>query len=275
MKLPALVLGSLFALALAIPSAAQASVKVAVAGNTATAEIDLSGVTAELILTFDGVQNLSASSLGISAQLLGTTDLLALATRLPDATLTTLPAALPLLITVEPPLLGGLALQNTVRAEVHTHLLPYTAGSQFRLFKAPLNGAFVDITDEVAPGSVRTRGTTGGFSQFLVLTDLRSTSTVVNAKLGALRTRLGAVGGTLQTTLAGHLDAAEDALAAGSHAGAIAAIDEFRATVSANAGTALPNSWSTSQRGNNVAGDLLAGAATLRYSVGYLRDFGN
>jgi hypothetical protein len=275
MKLPALILGSLLSLTVALPSTAKAGVDIAVAGNTATAAIDLAGVSAELILTFDGVQNLSASSLGISAKVLGSADLLALATRLPNATLTSVPAALPLLITVEPPLLGGLALQNTVRVEVHTHLLPYTAGSQFRLFKAPLNGAFVDVTDEVAPGSVRTRGTTGGFSEFLVLTDLRPTASIVGDKIGALRSRLGAVSGTLRTQLDAQVDAAEAALAAGNFAGAIAAVDEFRATVSANAGTTLPNTWSTSQRGNNVAGDLLAGAATLRYSIGYLRDFGS
>ena len=276
MKLPALVLAVLLApCALAASTAAKAGVDVSVAGNTATAEIDLSGVTAELILTFDGVQNLSPANLGIDATLLGASDLLALASRLPSTSLTSVPGALPLLITVEPPLAGALSLNNTVRVEVHTHLLPYTAGSQFRLFKAPLGGAFRDITDEVAPGSVRTRGTTGGFSQFLVLVDLRPTSSVIGQKFADLRSRLTAVDGSLEQTLGDQLDAAESALAAGQYAAAIAAIDAFRADVSAHAGGALPNAWSTAVRGNNVAGDLLAGAATLRFSVGYQRDFGD
>lgn len=267
---------ALVALSLAalIASPARAGIDTQVAGNTVTTAIDLSGVTADLILTFDGAQNLTASNLGIDAQLIGAADLPALVARLPDVSLTSIAGGLPLLITVEPPSLGGFSMTNTVRVEVHTHLLPYTAGSSFRLFKAPLGGAFVDITDEVAPGSVRTRGTTGAFSQFLVLVDLRPTSDVITAKFSALRSRLGAVGGSLQTTLGGHLDAAESALAAGQYAGAIGALDDFRAAVSAAAGSSLSNQWSPSNRTGNVAGDLLAGAATLRFSIGYLRDYG-
>ena len=61
----------------------------------------------------------------------------------------------PLLVTIEPPQAGGLAFHRTVRVEVHTHALVYSAGSNYRLFKAPLGGSFKDITDDVAPGSVR------------------------------------------------------------------------------------------------------------------------
>jgi len=268
-------LAPLLVMGLLLASPARAAIDVQVAGNTATAAIDLSGVTADLILTFDNAQNLSASNLGINAQLLGPVELAALATRLQDISLQSLPTQLPLLITVEPPSDTGFALSNTVRVEIHTHLLPYTAGSSFRLFKAPLDGQFVDITDEVAPGSVRTRGTTGGFSQFLVLVDLRSSQAVINEKLSRLRTRLGAVGGTLQSSLAAQIDAVEAAVAAGQYGDAIATLDGFRADVSANAGSALSNSWTPSNRGNNVAGDLQAAAATLRFSIAYLRDFGN
>jgi len=252
----------------------QAAVQVQVAGNTATADVDIGGVQAELILTFDAVDALSADKLGIKAQLVSLTDPLLLL-RLPSASLTSIPAALPLLITVEPPLLGGLAFNNTVRVEVHTHALPYTAGSQLRLFKAPLGGTFVDITDEVAPGSVRTRGTIGGFSEFLVLLDLRPTSSVVAEKFSALNARLGAVPTAQRGALSERLAAAQAAVSVGQYAAAIAALDEFRALVSQDAGGAIRNRWSTTQRGGNVAGDLLAGAASLKFSIGYLRDYGD
>jgi hypothetical protein len=254
--------------------AAHAGVTVEVAGNTATAEIELAGVGAELILTFDGATNLSAQSLGVSAQLVSLTDPLLLA-RLPSTSLTTLPAALPLLITVEPPSLGGLSLVNTVRAEIHTHALPYTAGSSFRLFKAPLNGPFRDITDEVAPGSVRTRGTTGGFSQFLVLADVRSTSSVIAEKFGWMRARSAALPALERAPIDAHLDAAEIALAEARYADAIAAVDALRARVSARSGSFIPNQWTPAQRDANLAGDLLGGAASLKFSIGYLRDYGN
>lgn len=256
------------------PGRAAAAVELEVAGQTATARVELGGVEAEFILTFDQVQGLTPAALGLSAELVSLTDP-ALLARLPAGGLTSIPAALPLLITVEPPAGGSFSLANTVRIEVHTHALPYTAGSHFRLFRAPLGGSFSDITDEVAPGSVRTRGTSGGFSQFLVLLDLRPTSGVVQAKFDALQARAAQAPLPLRTSLLDRLLAARSAANAGQYAAAIAALDEFRAVVSANAGSSLGNTWNPSQRSANLAGDLLAGAATLRFSIGYRRDYGD
>ena len=258
----------------ALLPAARAAVDVEVAGNTATAEIDIAGIGAELILTFDNATNLSASNLGISAQVVDPLDL-ALLSRLPALDLASLPSALPLLITVEPPNTGGFSLNNTVRVEIHTHLLPYTAGSSFRLFKAPLNGAFRDITDEVAPGSVRTRGTTGGFSQFLVLLDLRGTQGVVAQKFTALRAKATLLSTLERGPVIDLIDSAEVAVADARYADAIASLDALRARVSARAGSTIPNTWTPLNRNSNVAGELLSGAATLKFSVGYLRDYGD
>ncbi len=253
---------------------AEAAVEIEVAGNTATAQIALGTAEAEFILTFDAVDGLNASNLGLSAQRVSLTDPLLLA-RLPDSSLASIPASLPLLITVEPPAGSTFALRNTVRVEVHTHALPYVAGSHFRLFKAPLGGSFVDITDEVAPGSVRTRGTTGGFSQFLVLVDLRPTGSVVDAKFTALQARTEDAPSLLRGSLLERLAAARSATSSGDYAAAIAALDDFRALVSSHAGSTLGNQWTPSVRAGNVAGDLLAAAASLRFSIGYLRDYGN
>lgn len=260
--------------ALLLASSAQAAVNVSVAGNQATAQIEVGGLETELILSFDGSDNLSAEALNISAQLVSLTDP-ALLSRLPNALLTSVPAAMPLLITVEPPSGTGFALYNTVRVEVHTHLLPYTAGSHFRLFKAPLGGSFSDITDEIAPGSVRARGTTGGFSQFLVLVDLRTTDSVISSKLSALQQRCQAAPTSLRGALLARLNQVQVTLALRRYGDALAALDQFRADVSANAGSQLGNQWTPSQRSGNVAGDLLSGAASLKFSIAYRRDWGN
>lgn len=260
------VLGAVFALA-------QALVQVTVAGNTANARVAIGTLElAELNLSFDQVSNLSASGLGISVNLVSLLNPL-LSGRLPG-NLTQLPAALPLLITVQPTVGGNLTMHNTVRVEVHTELLPYTAGSRLRVFKAPLGGAFVDITDEVSPGSVRTRGTTGGFSQFLVLLDLRSTAAVIHQKDAALRVITATLGSSDQTLLNGYLDQAAAAVAAQQYATALVALDQFRAHVSANAGGSIPNTWTPSATSGNPAGNLLGGAASLKFSIAYLRDYG-
>ncbi|MGY1424941.1 DUF6689 family protein [Lysobacter sp. A289] len=260
--------GQVSAQSIAVP------VQVDVSGNTAIIEIGSgSEPLAELILTFDDASGLSASSLGVSAQLVNVSDP-TLLIRLPGQTLTPLDPALPLLITVEPPALGGLSFNRTVRAEVHTHALPYTAGSSLRLLKAPLNGAFRDITDEIAPGSVRARGTTGGFSQFLVVTDLRETGVVLDQKFSWLRARIAALPSSERAAFDTYLDAAESAVANSDYADAIGALDEIRARASARAGHGLTQQWRATRDVENQAGEIIAGAATLKYSVAYLRDYG-
>lgn len=249
-------------------------VQVTVTGDVVTAVVGSPSLpVADLTLTFDQPSGLSASSLGLSAALVSITDPVLLA-RLPGGTLNQLNGAFPLLVTVEPPLTGGLSFR-TVRVEVHTHALLYSAGSSYRLFKAPLGGTFQDITDEIAPGSVRARGTTGGFSQFLVLADLRTTSTVVAAKLAALRARVGTLPASERQPFYVKLDAVEDGVADEDYAAALAAVDDIASRALARAGTQLADRWRAARDLDNQAGDLVAGAASLRFSVAYLRDYGD
>lgn len=249
-------------------------VSVSVAGNSATASIG-SGLLplADLILSFDDASGLTAASLGISAELVSPNDPSFLA-RLPDPTFTSLPAALPLLISVEPPNLGGLSFRRTVAVEIHTHALTYTAGSPFRVFKAPLGGGFRDVTREVIAGSVRARSSSGAFSQFLILTDLRPSATVIAGKIAWLRNEISIVSKMHGSALGTHLDAAEKAVKDERWADAITELDAFSAYVSLHAGLGIPAQWRALRDQHNSAGELLAGAATLKFSIGYLRDYG-
>lgn len=254
-------------------SAQALPVAFAVDGDVATVLVgNPAHPTAEVVLDFDEVANLSAANLGISARLVNAGDPSLLA-RLPDVQLNQPSASFPLLLTVEPPAAGGLRFR-TVRVEVHTHALAYTVGSSYRLFKAPLNGAFRDITDEIAPGSVRARGTTGGFSQFLVLTDLRETGDVVANKIAGLRARVSTLPASERPPFNARLDAVEAAVAAEDYAQAIAKTDEIATRADARGGTQLADEWRATRDADNQAGDLIAGAATLRFSLAYLRDFG-
>src|SRR5688572_9409898 len=120
----------------AVASAQSLPVTVNASGNTATIVVgDPAQPVADLTLTFDDASGLQASSLGVSAQLVSLTDS-ALLARLPSLGLTPLDPAFPLLITIEPPALGGLSFRRGVRVEVHTHALSYSTGSSYRLFKA-------------------------------------------------------------------------------------------------------------------------------------------
>lgn len=250
-------------------------VNVQASGNTATIEVAtaLGEPLADLTLTFDDADGLSPAALGVSAKLVNIADP-ALLARLPDPSLTALDASLPLLVTIEPPATGGLTFDRSVRVEVHTHALVYEIGSAYRLFKAPLGGQFRDITDEVAPGSVRARGTTGGFSEFLVLADLRETGQVVAQKVAWLRNRIDLLPSSEQGAFDAYLDSAEGAIARGDYSNAIAAVDMIRSRAAARAGTQLDDQWRATRDVENHAGELIAGAATLKYSIAYLRDYG-
>lgn len=263
-------------LALAAPSLSAAQslpLEVSISGESASVRIGSGAAPlADLGLRFDDASGLTAASLGLGAQLVPLTSP-ALLARLPESGVSLSPD-LPLLITVEPPTLGGLSFQRRAHVDVHTHALVYAAGSRFRLFKAPLGGAFRDVTQAVEPGSVRTRGTTGGFSQFLVALDLRPTDLVVAQKIAWLRGQIDLLPALEAAPLAAQLDAVELALGDERYADAIGSIDAMRARVSARAGTHIPDQWRATRDVANLAGELLSGLDTLAFSVGYLRDYG-
>ncbi|UZW62345.1 DUF6689 family protein [Lysobacter enzymogenes] len=257
-------------------------VTVAATGNHAEATVRLpflpgwpGPVVGELLLDFEDASGLSPAALGVSAKTVSLYDPNLIA-RLPDTDLTTLPGSLPMLVTVQPPLSGGLKFKGSGRVEIHTHWLPYAAGTRLRLFKAPLGGAFYDVTDEIAAGSVRARGTYGGFSQFLILADARPTPLVIASKLQRLRDRVDLLPAAEQPGFDALLDDVETALALATpdYAAALAAADAVRTRAQTRAGTYIDNEWRATRTHRNDAGELAAGAATLRFSVAYLRDYG-
>ena len=257
-----------------VASAQALPVSVDVSGNVAIVRIGLaSNPIADLTLSFDDASGLSAASLGISAQMVNVSDP-ALLARLPSATQIGVPKDFPVMITVEPPALGGLSQHRITHVEVHTHALVYQAGSSLRLFKAQLGGPFRDITESVLPGSVRTRGTTPGWSQFIIVADLRPSAQVIQAKFAYLREQLNALPASERDPLANLLNLAESAVADGRYADAGTALDSFSARVSTRAGSTIPDLWRAARDTQNIAGELLAGASTLDFSIGYLRDFG-
>ena len=249
-------------------------VSVNVVGNVATAQIGSpANPIAELTLSFDDASGLTPASLGIRASTIDITDP-NLLSRLPDPRLVRPDSALPLLVTIEPPATGGLSFRRSGRFELHTHALAYALGSNFRVFKAPLGGQFHDTTEEIAQGSVRARSRYGGFSQFLIASDLRETDAVVAEKIASLRARVASLPASERPPFNAQLDTVESAVANHDYATALAAIDLVSQRAQARAGNGLLDEWRAARDEDNQAGELLAGAATLKFSVSYLRDYG-
>ncbi len=258
-------------IALAFPVLCQAQeiANVSVSDTVLKADIQLAGETVvELTLTFEKVVGLSLANLGLSALEISPTDP-TLLSRLPASV--SIPAGLPILITIEPPAAGGLAFSGVVAIEAYTHQLAYTPGCPLRLFAAPLGGAFRDTTVGMGGGSYRVRGDKPDFSEFLVVTDLRPVDPVIEAKFVRLDQDLDANSGAIKASvladLTARLDAAWAAYRAGDLTAAIREVEAFIATVKAHSGGDIPDVWRASRDLVNVAGKLRAAAATLRYSL--------
>jgi hypothetical protein len=281
-------------LCLAMATAASAQVVVTVDGDTAYATISLTdgnGVTydADVTIVFDTPQNLTPESLNLTAELV---DPSAIQGRLPlpppicvliCTPGTEVDPSFPMMITVEPidfPWLftsgfegntsgsGDLAFLNTYQFDVHTHDLNYVDGSPYRLYKAPVDGAFHDVTNDVMAGSVRVRGRGGEFSQFLVVRDTQPGLVAATVKIVELQTSILAAALTdgLRLDLLGLL-AEVDALLLVDLTGALDALDQLIALIVENAGTNIANVWTAHHDVTNDAGQMEELADTLRFSM--------
>lgn len=250
-----------------LPAADAAILDPTVDGNRLVADIDLGTLSAELAIEFEDVVGLSVANLGLSAELVNPTDP-ALLARLAGTDLS--PAAgFPVLVRIQPPASGGLAFEGLVDVTLYTHDLHYTVGTPLRLFSAPDGGMFRDITAEMSSGSYRVRGSKGTFSEFLIVADLRATATAVDAKFTRLADLLyghaGGIDPLVFSDLEAQLATAEAAWDDGDVPAAIAGVEDFAATVKGAAG--IPNVWRSARDLDNVAGELRAAAATLRFSL--------
>lgn len=279
---------------LLLPLGAWGQVVVTVNGSVAHADISLvNGLqtyTGEVTIIFDNPVNLTVQTLNLSAMLVSPADP-ALTSRLPSGT--AIDPAFPVLITIEPipvtdrifasgmQLTDGaeasLSFVNAYDMEIHTHALVFTPNTPYRVFKAPIGGNFVDMTADVLNGSVRGRGRSGGFSQFLLVKDTRAETVlglpvIALAKLTDLQLRLVAaiLGNVLRLELTGLLNNVQLALVSLNYAAALVQIDLFILRVDQEAGTNIPNVWRAQRDLVNDAGDLDGLARSLRYSINRL-----
>jgi hypothetical protein len=249
-------------------AATQGIVSAVVNGNSVTATVSLPiGLGADVTLSFENVTGLSLSSLGVSAEVVSPTNP-ALLARLPSGSV---PVGFPVLLRIEPPAAGGLSFRGITSLEIHTHNLQYAAGCPLRIYSAHAGEPFKDITVSMGAGSYRARGSEGGFSDFLIVSDTRPVDQVITAKFDGLEEELDEYAGSLPATLyddlSARLAAARDDFAQGATAAAIQDIDGFLAVVQQHSGTDIPDVWRAARDVENVAGYLRASALTLRFSL--------
>lgn len=265
----AAVCGLLAAVVLTGGARAAEPLNVSVDGNVFRADLEVpGGYSAELTVTFEDVVGLSAESLNVSASAVNPLDASLLA-RL-GSTVSGIPVAFPMLVEIEPDPSKGLTFSGVVKVELYTHDLEFVANSPFRLYSAPLGGAFRDVTTSHSAGSYRSGGTKGNFSEFMIVIDSRSPAASAGDKLQSLRSLLDGYVNSLDTDiyseLSGLLSGAESAYASGALVAAVSYTEAFAEAVEDH-GSAIPNVWSAAASLENVAGKLRAAAGTLRFSL--------
>ena len=256
----------------ALPSASAQTVSdLTVADRAVMATVSVpSGQSADLSIAFENASGLTAETIGLSVAVRPPFDPNVLS-RLPATSPGTIaPAAgLPMVVTVAPS--AGFSFDGVATVELYTTDLKFAAGSPLRLFKAEDGGAFRDITTMNAGGSYRSRGSTGKFSEFVIVSDLRSSAEVFSVKAarldGLIADARAQAGDALADALAADLAAARTAAADGRYADAIGAADALADRAdTAGAEGVLANRYAPGGP-ENLAGQLRAEALTLRFTL--------
>jgi hypothetical protein len=277
----ALLMGASMLIAYASAAIAGDSVIVTIVdGRTAKADITLVNpngghYTAEFELEFEavGLKNLTVACLGITADVLDAGEIMDVNQRLPNQAHQHVDPNFPVRVTVEPPANCGLAFQDHYDATFETEDLVYTAAGPYRLMKAPVGGLFHDITSSVTQGSVRSRGRTGAFSEFVIVAytdpiytiDCESVYTTLQDRIDA-----SSMSPTARQALTVDLAISRAAYEARNYADAVARLAIFDQHCIEYGGTALPNVWRSQRDLDNVEGDLVGNTGSLRFMMGRL-----
>jgi len=218
---------------------------------------------------FEQVVGLNPAALVITATVVDPLDP-AFLTRLPGPSVG-VPAALPVVIRIDPTPTSALSFSGVYKITLHTHNLTFQPGSPLRLLRAPTGGAFKDMTGFLEMGSVRAGGSGPGFSEFFIAADVRPIDAVIAGKLDDLGTALSgnssAIAPSAYADLSTRLTQIRNLVATGGIPGAIDAVTAFSAAVKTQSGAAIPDVWRANGGPVNVAGALRSAADTLRFSL--------
>jgi hypothetical protein len=253
-----------------VPYAFSDPVEVEVQDNELSASIEVGEVfSINLTITFENVIGLNSDSFLFNVTQVNPLDL-TLLSRIGAQNLFSIPAQLPILINITPTAASTLSFTGVYEIELSTSNLVFD--SKYRLLTAPNGGNFEDITTFSGIGSYRVRGTGGDFSDFLILADLRSKSTVVIDKYTELENALNnhspRIAVQMLTNLQNKLAASKSAYHSGSIDDAVSHLNDFINLIKADEGQSVPNTFRANDPSIvNVAGDLRRRAATLIFSL--------
>ncbi|MCI0412357.1 hypothetical protein L0222_06085 [bacterium] len=245
-------------------------VDVNVGDKEVNANISVDGVyAASLRIGFENVIGLTQDSISITAVQVDPGSL-SLLQRIGNASLFSVPTLFPVMINVTPTPSSTLSFTGVVEIELSTSNLAFD--TRLRLMKSPNGGNFDDITNFAGIGSYRVRGTSGDFSDFLIVLDVKPNSQAIDSKFTklqyALSTHASRIEATMAQNLQTKLDSAVASYQSGSTQQTIDHLQSFIDDITADGGQKVPNTYRANDLNTvNVAGDLRRHAATLIFSL--------
>ena len=246
------------------------AIDVEVQDNELSASIEVAEIfNIDLTITFENAIGLNSNSFLFNVTQVNPLDP-SLLSRIGSQNLFSIPAQLPILINITPTAASTLSFTGVYEIELSTSNLAFD--SKYRLLTAPNGGNFDDITTFSGIGSYRVRGTGGDFSDFLILTDLRTKNIVVIDKYtkleNALNTHSPRIAAEMLANLQNKLAASKSSFHSGLIDDAVAHLDDFINLIKADEGQSVPNAFRANDPSIiNVAGDLRRKAATLIFSL--------
>ncbi|XLP06719.1 DUF6689 family protein [Alteromonas marina] len=238
--------------------------------NKIQAKLTLSSlIEVDLSVEFENSIGLNANNIEITAELLDPTDL-TITSRLPSV-LTSAVSGFPVLVSISPKPDAGFGFEGLATVELYTKAIHYTPTIPWRLFTSHNGGAFEDITVLMSSGSIRARGSTGQFSDFIILLDNRPSTTVINDKVASLSTTVNdnrdEIAPLLEAAIDSGINDIQSALAINDDDAALTAVDSLITLVDSASGSQIADVWRSSGDLVNVKGLLLTQLQTLRFSL--------
>ncbi len=254
-----------------VAASGQTPIPVTVTGNEASGRIELpDGGGADLTISFEQVVGLNPAALDVTASIVNPHDLVFL-DRLPAGGNVSVPAAFPVTLRIQPSEASALSFAGVVVVTLHTENLSFKTNSPLALYAGPADGPLQDVTRAVGMGSYRAGGSKGGFSDFMIVADLRAIDVIVTEKFNRAQGLLNDFGGFMPAAvladLQARLDNARTLYTTGATLAAKAEIGAFADAVKTQSGGAIPDVWRAHDDRINVAGLLRAAADTLKFSL--------
>lgn len=222
-----------------------------------------------LSLEFEQVVGLHPNNLDITAEVLLPTDP-RVTSRLPS-TLVEGVTGFPVLVSVSPKTDKGFAFEGLASIEFYTKAIHFDPTIPWRLFTSHDGATFEDITTLTSTGSYRARGSTGRFSDFIILLDQRDSDTIIDTKFAKLNTTVQDNRLAMSASLTNAIDplmlTLETALVTLDTNTALSATDALINLLSNASGNNIDDVWRSSGDIVNAKGDILSRLYTLRYSL--------